>query len=102
MAVPQHTDEHQEHAHPGVMVYVQIAVILALITSAEVAVYYIEWMQPYLVYTLLIMSAIKFLIVVGYFMHLKFDNRLFAYIFFFGLVLGMGIVGSFMALFDRY
>lgn len=100
MAVPQHTDDH-EHAHPGVMAYVQIAIILAIITSAEVAVYYIDAMAPYLVYTLLIMSAVKFLIVVGYFMHLKFDNRLFAGIFFFGLVVGIVIVTSFMALFDH-
>jgi cytochrome c oxidase subunit 4 len=103
MAVPQHTNEHdQEHAHPSIMVYVQIAIVLAIITSAEVAVYYIDAMEPYLVYTLLAMSAVKFLIVVGYFMHLKFDNRLFSAFFFFGLTLGITLVASFMALFDRY
>lgn len=101
MAAEQHSVDH-EHAHPGVMVYVQIAIILAIITSAEVAIYYIDAMEPYLVYTLLALSAVKFLIVVGYFMHLKFDNRLFAGFFFFGLTLGIGVVCAFLALFNHF
>ena len=101
MAVPQHQDDH-EHAHPGVRTYVEIAIILAIITSAEVAVYYISALEDYLVYILLFLSAIKFLVVVGYFMHLKFDNRMFSAFFFFGLMLGVGLVTSFMALFDHF
>jgi cytochrome c oxidase subunit IV len=101
MAVQKRTEEH-EHAHPGIRTYVEIAIILAILTSAEVAVYYIDWMEPYLVYTLLVMSAVKFLIVVGYFMHLKFDHRLLSYVFFFGLLTGLGLVVSFLALFSHF
>jgi cytochrome c oxidase subunit 4 len=101
MSVPQHKDDH-EHAHPGVRTYVEIAIILAIITSIEVAVYYIPALEDFLVYILLVLSALKFVIVVGYFMHLKFDNRLFTYVFGFGMVLGIGLVTSFLALFNRF
>jgi hypothetical protein len=39
----------------------------------------------FLVPALLIMMAIKFFIVVSYFMHLKFDSRLFGVMFYLGL-----------------
>ena len=51
------------------MQYVVIAAILAIITSIEVAVYYIDALEDFLVYILLCLSAIKFGIVVGYYMH---------------------------------
>ena len=40
---------------------------------------------------LLIMMAIKFFAVVFYFMHLKFDNRLFGLLFYTGLFLAIGV-----------
>lgn len=95
---PQHTTE--EH-HPGPMQYIRIAVILTLITSVEVAVYYIPALESALVYILLALSAVKFVLVVGYYMHLKFDNKLFRNIFVFGLIVGMGVVTSLMVLFER-
>ena len=35
------------------------------------------------------MMTVKFLIVAGYFMHLKYDNHLFRRVFFFGLILAI-------------
>jgi cytochrome c oxidase subunit 4 len=37
----------------------------------------------------MIMMVIKFLMVVSYFMHLKFDNRLFSWLFYAGLILAI-------------
>jgi cytochrome c oxidase subunit 4 len=45
------------------------------------------------------LSICKFVLVVGYFMHLKFDNRLFTYIFGFGLAIALSVVLSLIALF---
>jgi cytochrome c oxidase subunit 4 len=69
------------HAHPTEMTYIKIAIILAIITVIEVAIYYIESASSILVPALVILSAIKFITVVGYFMHLKFDDRMLAGIF---------------------
>ena len=63
-----------EHAHPNEKVYIKVAVWLGAITAAEIAISYIKMPNPAKIAALLILSIIKFTAVVGYFMHLKFDN----------------------------
>lgn len=73
---------HDEHAgHPTLEAYVRIAIMLAIITGVEVAIYYIPALQGVLIPLLVGLSAIKFVVVVGYFMHLKFDDKLLTGIF---------------------
>ncbi len=88
--------------HPGQRTYINIAIILAIITIVEVATYYIEWMADsgVLVPTLIVLSAAKFVTVVGYFMHLKFDDRRLTWIFAVGLVISLAIVISLKILMD--
>ena len=81
----------REHAHPGPREYVRIAIILAVITAAEVAVYYVESLRRVLVPMLLIMSVVKFSLVALYFMHLKFDSPLFRRLFVTGIVLAIAV-----------
>ena len=57
--------------------YIVIAAILAVITAAEVTLSYID-IGPLFLPALLILMAAKFFTVVSYFMHLKFDNRIFS------------------------
>lgn len=71
--------------HPSPKEYVRIAVILAVITAAEVAVYYIEGAQEFLIPLLFLFSLLKFALVVMWFMHLKFDHRTYARFFVMGL-----------------
>lgn len=73
---------HDEH-HPDFSTYWKIAVILTVITVVEVAAYYIPSFvaSSAFVPSLLIMSAVKFYIVVMYYMHLKYDNKLFRALF---------------------
>ncbi len=77
------------HAHPTEAKYIKIALFLAFITAIEVLVYYIESIEDYLVAILITLSLVKFVIVVGYFMHLRFDSRLFRRLFVLGLVLAL-------------
>ena len=63
-------------AHPTPAEYVNIGLILGLITGIEVIVYYIDAIRGALVPILLILSAVKFTLVVMWFMHLRFDNAL--------------------------
>ena len=67
--------EDHSHAHPSEAVYIKIALILVAITSLEVAIYYIQWFHDSgaLVPMLAILSIVKFVTVVAYYMHLKFD-----------------------------
>lgn len=80
-----------EHEHPSSWKYIQIAFILAVITAAEVALYYLKLPDSVLIATLMGMSAVKFLMVVGYFMHLKYDAPIFKQLFLIGFILA-GIV----------
>lgn len=70
--------------------YVRIALILAAITALEVSTYYVDF-GPFFMPALMIMMVVKFLMVVSYFMHLKFDNRLFSWLFYAGLVLAITV-----------
>jgi cytochrome c oxidase subunit IV len=94
-----------EHAHPGPATYVLIGVILFFLTVFEVAVVYIPAIasQPLLlVPTLMVLMTIKFALVVLFFMHLKFDNRLFAGLFTAPLLIAVVLVLALMALFGAY
>jgi cytochrome c oxidase subunit IV len=97
MAEPQEDIELGHHPQPRQ--YVTIAVILAVITAVEVAIFYIEALQGVIVPLLLALSVAKFVMVVGYFMHLKFDSKLFRRFFVTGLVLGFIVFTVVLVLF---
>jgi cytochrome c oxidase subunit 4 len=71
------------HHHPGWSTYWKVALILTLITVGEVWAYYIPSFvaSRAFVPSLLIMSALKFAIVVMFYMHLKYDHKLFRALF---------------------
>lgn len=86
-AAPVHSGEL--HAHPGPIEYIKIAVILAIVTAAEVAVYYLTGLKSVLAPLLLAMAFVKFVMVALYFMHLKFDTHLFRRVLVMGIVLAL-------------
>jgi cytochrome c oxidase subunit 4 len=85
--------DHEEHAekHPSAMEYLQIGAILVVITSIEVGIYYIDMSHTLLVTLLIGLSLIKFTFVVAWFMHLKFDSRLFTTAFVTGLATALAV-----------
>lgn len=91
-----------EAGHPTALRYVQIALILTVLTSIEIAVYYLNSLSKVLIPILLVLSAIKFAMVVLWYMHLKFDNRLFSTLFLLGLTIGGSIVIAMILLFRPY
>ena len=81
--------------------YVRIAAILAAITALEVATYYID-LGAFFLPSLLIMMAVKFYIVVSFFMHLRYESKLFSWVFYAGLFLAMTVYGIFLATFHFF
>lgn len=81
------------HAHPGPRQYVMVAIVLAVVTAAEVAIYYVSALESVLIPFLLAFSFVKFVLVVLWFMHLRFDSKLFARLFVTGIVLALFIFG---------
>ena len=78
-------------AHPGPAEYVMVGGVLAFLTAIEVALYYVNFPRTAFIVVLLVLSALKFVTVVMYFMHLKFDSRLFTSAFVTGLVAAFAV-----------
>ena len=78
------------HEHPSAKEYIRIGVILAVLTALEVATYYVD-VGGALVPTLIGLSVVKFALVVMWFMHLRFDSRLFGRLFVAGLALALSL-----------
>ena len=93
----------QSH-HPTLRQYVLVAIILFVITIVE---FFAIFPDPDLIGAakipvLAILSAIKFAIVIMFYMHLKFDDRMFTVLFLAGLALafmvGIAVLAMFTAL----
>ena len=89
----------RERAHPTPAKYTAIALILAAITIVEVAIVYTIFLRPVLIPILIVLSATKFALVAMFFMHLRFDNRLFSVMFVGGLLLASAVIVALMTLF---
>jgi cytochrome c oxidase subunit IV len=96
-AADLHLDDtgHGEHGHPSVLFYNIIAIALFVITFVEVAILYpplVHFGDYFKVLILIVLSVIKFGVVVAFFMHLFFDASLLTFLFGMGLVIGGGTV----------
>lgn len=90
------TDADHDHGHDHGLSdfgYIKIAIILAVLTAIEVATYFVDF-GVLEVPSLLILMVVKFQIVVSYFMHLKFDNKVFTWLFVGGLVLALAVFAA--------
>jgi len=73
---------HDEN-HPTWSTYWKVALFLTVVTAVEVSAYYIPAWETSWIYvpSMLIMSAVKFAVVVMFYMHLKYDHKLFRALF---------------------
>ena len=98
-----HAAAHDAHAHPTWKQYKWVALILTLITVVEVWVYYIPSFTRTKLFVpmLLIMSAVKFFIVVAFYMHLRYDHKLFRALFTAPLIIAMTTIVALLFLFGK-
>lgn len=89
-------DDHDHGDHPTEKQYWVIFAVLAVFTAVEVAWSYIGLEGAALVLPLIAMMTVKFILVAGIFMHLKYDlsirnGSMFTYMFAFGLVVALAV-----------
>lgn len=77
------------HGHPDERQYVKVAVFLAVVTAAEVAVFYVPALSGMAKWILSVMMVVKFALVAMWFMHLRFDSPIFRRFFVLGIVLSL-------------
>lgn len=103
------TADAHDHAHPSWQTYTKIAITLFILTALEVAAYEVVHrhapaglatvLEPIVVEVLLALSALKFLLVAMFYMHLKSDGKLLSSIFGFSLVLATVVILGLMVIF---
>jgi len=93
----------QGEGHATVQTYVRVAVVLGLLTAVEIAALYVPGIpSAALVTLLLVFSVLKFGLVVAFFMHLRYDNKLLTALFVGPLIIAVAIILALMALFGAY
>ena len=88
--------------HPTAGQYFRMAVILCVITAIDVVIVYLEFLGHWMIPILFVLSAGKFALVAMYYMHLKFDHKLFTYMFVSGFILAAFVIGFLLILFGVY
>ena len=74
--------------------------LLAVITGVEIAVIGLPFAKWLLVSVLVVLSAVKFMFVIFYFMHLRWDKVFCTILFFIGLILAGGTMWALLQLFS--
>ena len=93
----------EDHEHPSWKEYKWVALILTLVTVVEVWVYYTPFRHsPLFAPVLLTMSAFKFAVVVAFYMHLKYDHKLFRALFIGPLIIAMSTLTALLFLFSKF
>ena len=91
-----------QHPHPTAATYLRVALVLAIITVTEVGVFYVPAFKPMLAPILITFSAVKFVLVVMFYMHLKMDSRFFTFLFGGPLLLASGMMIGLLFLFGVF
>jgi cytochrome c oxidase subunit 4 len=101
MSAPATTVAAHDHGHEEskFQIYVEIAMLLAVITGVEIIAVYLPFAKWLLVTALVLLSAVKFLFVIFFFMHLRWDKPFCTILFFIGLLLAAGTMWALLTLF---
>lgn len=100
-AAEQHA-AHDEHI-PSDRYFIKIAIILAVVTALETSTFW--WpksLSTVSTVVLLVLMTIKFFMIVMIFMHLKFDSKLFGFMFYTGLGLAIFVYLVFLFTFQFF
>lgn len=97
------TSHGEAHAgHPTPLTYFKVAMALSAITATEVGIFYVEDLGKGIIPILAVLSIAKFAMVAMFYMHLRYDARLFSGFFLGGLLLAISIVLAVLALFKFF
>jgi cytochrome c oxidase subunit IV len=103
---PAHAEHghDQAHAHhPTPRMYVMIGIILTVLTAIEVALYYVPGFEETVLFrpVMLTLSTGKFVLVILFYMHLRYDSKLFKALFYGPLIIAVITLFALMLLFGQ-
>jgi cytochrome c oxidase subunit 4 len=92
------TDPEHQVDHPDSSQYIAIGIILAVFTAIEVAISFSAAPAGIAIPALIVLTVLKFALVVLWFMHLRFDSGWFRRLFVFGLIVALAIYAATISL----
>ena len=96
---PSFADTHHDSGQERFNTYVKIAMILSVITGVEILIIFLPLAKWFVITTLVVLSFVKFMYVIFYFMHLRWDKVFCTILFFIGLILASGTMWALLQLF---
>lgn len=94
LGAPAHDPEENRF-----QIYVQIAMLLAVITGIEIVTIFLPFAYGLLFSVLVVFSVAKFLLVIFYYMHLRWDRLFCTCLFGLGLVMAAGTAAALHGIF---
>lgn len=80
--------------------FINLGLFLAVLTGIEIVIIYFPWDPMLIFWILVILSVIKFVGVIAWFMHLIYDKLLLTMVFMSGLIIGTGTAIALLLLFS--
>lgn len=71
--------------------YVRIGVILAVLTLIEFGILYVPALKSVAIGLLLLLSIAKFILVMQFFMHLRYERRILGWVFLIGFFMSLAL-----------
>ena len=102
MSAPATTASAHDHGHEEskFQIYILMAFILAAITGVEIVAIYLPFAKWIIVTSLVVLSTVKFMFVIFYFMHLRWDKAFCTVLFFIGLIIAGVTMWALLQLFS--
>jgi cytochrome c oxidase subunit 4 len=99
-SAPLPSSGHHDAEESKFWIYVQIAMLLAVITGMEIVAIGLPFSRVLLISALVVLSVVKFMFVIFFFMHLRWDKAFCTILFFIGLILAGGTMWALLQLFS--
>ncbi len=89
------SDSTHTTPHPTPVLYVKLAVVLAVLTGVEVALFYLEDVlgRGLARTSLVFLAFLKFVAVIGWYMHLRYEKSMLSRFFTGGFILAASLYG---------
>ena len=92
---------HLAEEHARYFTFFNLSLALIAITAVELVIIYIPIASWIIFWSLVVLSIVKFIGVIWWFMHLRWDKALLTVLFLIGLFLATGTLAALLLLFER-
>jgi cytochrome c oxidase subunit IV len=100
-AEPVDSDLPQYSTHTDLL-YVKVAAVLVVLTAIEIYATYADYLGHFFLPLMLCLMTTKFVLVVLFFMHLRWDSKLFGRLFWAGAILAIAVYTGALATFQYF